>query len=121
MSSDGRSRRRELVEEAYNLQVKAGLMASRIPFAYYCELSLIASLPLCAISSSALCSFFHSHNYILLQIKLTHTDRAQRNMAHSDSARRFWPIVPGPLSSQSIPAQPTALREPKCFFYSLPH
>jgi hypothetical protein len=35
MSSDGRSRRRELVEEAYNLQVKAGLMASRIPFGYY--------------------------------------------------------------------------------------
>jgi hypothetical protein len=32
MSSDGRSRRRSLVEEAYNLQVKAGLMASRIPF-----------------------------------------------------------------------------------------
>jgi hypothetical protein len=32
MSSDGRSRRRELVEEAYSLQVKAGLMASRIPF-----------------------------------------------------------------------------------------
>lgn len=30
MISDGRSRRRELVEEAYNLQVKAGLMASRI-------------------------------------------------------------------------------------------
>ena len=27
MSSDGRSRRRELVEEAYQLQVKAGLMA----------------------------------------------------------------------------------------------
>jgi hypothetical protein len=26
MNSDGRSRRRELVEEAYNLQVKAGLM-----------------------------------------------------------------------------------------------
>jgi hypothetical protein len=35
MNSDGRSRRRELVEEAYNLQVKAGLMASRIPFRYY--------------------------------------------------------------------------------------
>ena len=34
MSSDGRSRRRKLVEEAYNLQVKAGLMASRIPFGY---------------------------------------------------------------------------------------
>lgn len=34
MSSDGRSRRRQLVEEAYNLQVKAGLMASRIPFGY---------------------------------------------------------------------------------------
>jgi hypothetical protein len=32
MSSDGRSRRRELVEEAYNLQVKAGLMARPIPF-----------------------------------------------------------------------------------------
>ena len=30
MISDGRSRRRELVEEAYNLQVKAGLMASLI-------------------------------------------------------------------------------------------
>jgi len=30
MNSDGRSRRRELVEEAYNLQVKAGLMARRI-------------------------------------------------------------------------------------------
>ena len=28
MNSDGRSRRRELVEEAYDLQVKAGLMAS---------------------------------------------------------------------------------------------
>jgi len=28
MSSDGRSRRRELVEEAYNLQVKAGLMSA---------------------------------------------------------------------------------------------
>jgi hypothetical protein len=35
MNSDGRSRRRELVEEAYNLQVKAGLMASRLPFRYY--------------------------------------------------------------------------------------
>jgi hypothetical protein len=32
MSSDGRSRRREMVEEAYKLQVKAGLMARRIPF-----------------------------------------------------------------------------------------
>ena len=31
MSSDGRSRRRELVEEAYQLQVKAGLMARHIP------------------------------------------------------------------------------------------
>lgn len=31
MSSDGRSRRRELVEEAYRLQVKAGLMARHIP------------------------------------------------------------------------------------------
>jgi hypothetical protein len=31
MSSVGRSRRRELVEEAYKLQVKAGLMASHIP------------------------------------------------------------------------------------------
>jgi hypothetical protein len=29
MSSGSRSRRRELVEEAYNIQVKAGLMASR--------------------------------------------------------------------------------------------
>ncbi len=28
MSSEGRSRRREMVEEAYKLQVKAGLMAS---------------------------------------------------------------------------------------------
>jgi len=28
MNSDGRSRRRELVEEAYNLQVKAGLMGA---------------------------------------------------------------------------------------------
>jgi hypothetical protein len=35
MNSDGRSRRRELVEEAYNLQVKAGLMASRIPLVAY--------------------------------------------------------------------------------------
>lgn len=35
MNSDGRSRRRELVEEAYDLQVKAGLMASRIPFVGY--------------------------------------------------------------------------------------
>lgn len=35
MNSDGRSRRRELVEEAHNLQVKAGLMASRIPFVAY--------------------------------------------------------------------------------------
>ena len=32
MSPDGRSRRRDMVEEAYNLQVKAGLMASLIPF-----------------------------------------------------------------------------------------
>lgn len=32
MNSGGRSRRRELVEEAYNLQVKAGLMASRNSF-----------------------------------------------------------------------------------------
>jgi len=31
MSSDGRSRRRERVEEAYQLQVKAGLMARHIP------------------------------------------------------------------------------------------
>jgi hypothetical protein len=30
MSSEGRSRRRELVEEAYKLQMKAGLMARRI-------------------------------------------------------------------------------------------
>jgi len=28
MSSDGRSRRRELVDEAYNLQVKAGMMGA---------------------------------------------------------------------------------------------
>ena len=49
MSSDGRSRRRELVEEAYNLQVKAGLMASRIafPFGYFDpSLSLSLLLPL---------------------------------------------------------------------------
>ena len=30
MNSDSRSRRRQLVEEAYNLQVKAGLTASRM-------------------------------------------------------------------------------------------
>jgi hypothetical protein len=30
MTSDGRSRRRELVEEAYKLQVKAGLMARHV-------------------------------------------------------------------------------------------
>jgi hypothetical protein len=70
MSSDGRSRRRKLVEEAYNLQVKAGLMASRIPFGYSTTVLrlLIPSLPL------SLCDlfiryrdalFFHSHHYIL--------------------------------------------------------
>jgi hypothetical protein len=31
MSPDGRSRRRELVDEAYNLQVKAGLMVRSHP------------------------------------------------------------------------------------------
>ena len=31
MSAEGRSRRRELVEEAYNLQVKAGLIVSHTP------------------------------------------------------------------------------------------
>ena len=40
MSSGGRSRRRELVEEAYDLQVKAGLMASRIHFPFQSSLSL---------------------------------------------------------------------------------
>lgn len=35
MSYDGRSRRRELVDEAYNLQVKAGLMARHAPFNFY--------------------------------------------------------------------------------------
>ncbi len=32
MKPDGRARRRELVDEAYNLQVKAGMMARRTPF-----------------------------------------------------------------------------------------
>jgi len=40
MSSDGRSRRRELVEEAYQLQVKAGLMARHIPLTRDPRLSL---------------------------------------------------------------------------------
>lgn len=44
MSSDGRSRRRELVEEAYDLQVKAGLMASRFPFWIYTTGLLILAL-----------------------------------------------------------------------------
>jgi hypothetical protein len=48
------------------------------------------------------------------RIKPQH-DRAQRNMAHSDSARRFSHIVPGPLSSQSVPAQPNRFARPKCF------
>jgi hypothetical protein len=32
MNAGGRARRRELVDEAYNLQVKAGMMARRMPF-----------------------------------------------------------------------------------------
>jgi hypothetical protein len=34
MNSDGRARRRQLVDEAYNLQVKAGMMARGTPFEY---------------------------------------------------------------------------------------
>ncbi|KAH9062106.1 hypothetical protein EDB87DRAFT_367021 [Lactarius vividus] len=34
MNADGRARRRELVNEAYNLQVKAGIMARHTPFEY---------------------------------------------------------------------------------------
>ena len=34
MSAGGRARRRQLADEAYDLQVKAGLMARRTPFEY---------------------------------------------------------------------------------------
>ena len=125
MNSDGRSRRRELVEEAYDLQVKAGLMASRIPFVGYYHfpdpdlshptplhslslyvraISLFATmtLPSCPCSLPT-----HSHSHQL-------TDSALRNMAHLVSALRFSPTVPGPLSSQFIP---TALRHQSGLFF----
>ena len=71
MSSDGRSRRRELVEEAYNLQVKAGLMASRIPF--WIDWILVVGLLFLCVSHFLvrcrdllpLCSFFHFHFFFL--------------------------------------------------------
>ena len=115
MSSDGRSRRRELVEEAYNLQVKAGLMASRIPFwilQYYdfVDPSLFSLSGTISSSTAVTCYhtlslFIHLHiilyYIIFFQSTLTpHDDRAQRNMALSDSAQRFSPTVPGPISSQ---------------------
>lgn len=46
MSSEGRSRRRELVEEAYKLQMKAGLMARRI---HLCPSSFAHPSPLLSL------------------------------------------------------------------------
>lgn len=127
MSSDGRSRRRELVEEAYNLQVKAGLMASRIPFwilQYYdfVDPSLFSLSGTISSSTAVTCYhtlslFIHLHiilyYIIFFQLTLTpHDDRAQRNMALSDSAQRFSPTVPGPISSQ-FSFLPSLCRRPK--------
>jgi len=59
MSSGGRSRRRELVEEAYDLQVKAGLMASRIHFPFQSSLSLSSLVHcVCACVRAILPKFF---------------------------------------------------------------
>ncbi len=114
MSSDGRSRRRELVDEAYDLQVKAGLMASRIPLSDIIPTFLVSPLSLCDLlvrSRDLLFMLFFIHISSINQLK-TH-DRAQRNMAHLVSARRFSRTVPGPLSGQFLP---TVLRNQNGFF-----
>lgn len=80
MSSDGRSRRRELVEEAYQLQVKAGLMARHIP----------------------LTDPYHKSTVAFIGIHIS-VDRERRNMAPLVSALRSSRIVPGLLSSQFPP------------------
>ena len=49
MNADGRARRRELVDEAYKLQVKAGMMARHTPFEYtlrgFCALRYTSKPP----------------------------------------------------------------------------
>jgi hypothetical protein len=109
MSSDGRSRRRELVEEAYNLQVKAGLMASRIPFWISFLLVLFA---LCSLSFIHI--LYHIISYHILPIKLTHDEQSAAQygalgLGSAIFAHRTWPTF---QSVSSCPAQPTALRDP---------
>jgi hypothetical protein len=93
MNSDGRSRRRELVEEAYHLQVKAGLMASRHSkfffFFGYDILVLLIPPSLAPSLYTYFCFFGSFTKHYIRQSKLTPHDRAQLNMAHSDSARQF--------------------------------
>lgn len=60
MNSGGRSRRRELVEEAYNLQVKAGLMASRIHFPFKVHSHSHSLCALCACVRAILPKIFYA-------------------------------------------------------------
>jgi hypothetical protein len=57
--------------------------------------------------------FFIHTFYAIFSNQINPYDRAQRNMAHSDSARPFSPTVPGPLSSQF----PARFARPKCLLF----
>ena len=70
MGSDGRSRRRDMVEEAYNIQVKAGLMASRIPFWIAVPLLRLFVDPFPPSLSLTLCGVLYN------PIKPTRTERS---------------------------------------------
>jgi hypothetical protein len=90
MSSEGRSRRRELVEEAYKLQAKAGLMARHI---------LLAKLVFTAIHNRSLRNLFspfdprlsyafHSYSYYRVQGAAQY---GAFGLGSAVLAQRIWP------------------------------
>ena len=120
MSSDGRSRRRELVEEAYNLQVKAGLMASRM---HYIPFWIFWFLPCLSPSSSlslSMRSFFLVRYLTLLYTfsQLTHMTRHTERSAIWRIWTRLGDFRPSylahfPVSCYSC-STITALRDSNC-------
>ena len=110
MSSDGRSRRRELVEEAYNLQVKAGLMASRIPFGYSCTVTFDPSVSspcnLLVRYRDALFFFFFKFTLLYSPIKLTHTTERSAKWRIRTRLGDFGPPYLAHFPVSQFPAQP---------------
>lgn len=85
MNSDGRARRRELVDEAYSLQIKAGMMARGTPIEYSQWILCFA-----VISSKAIRFLTIMSSY-----------RVRQSMVHSVLAQRYLHTVHGPSSGQS--------------------